>query len=129
MKKDYGLININKNPFNKIFNFFRNIIIKRKIEKGKVAKKNKQKKIYVVEYDTDPKNTNYGDIYLEDRIIRNSPYVKSVQNQIEYAKRPYTKEEKEKILKKYQDFLNDDIKLEELSLDEIIVIDKLLKEE
>ena len=124
MKKDYGLIIIKKNPFNKIFNFFRNIIIKRKL-----AKNNKQKKVYIVEYDLDPQNTNYGDIYLEDRIIRNSPYVKRVENQIEYTKRPYTKEEKKAILKKYQDFLNDNIKLEELSLDEIIIIDKLLKKD
>lgn len=133
MKEKSELIIIKNNFFSKIVRLLRNFldksIIKEKVEEDIKHKAKKQDKVYFVEYDTDPSKTDYGDIYIEDRIIRNSPYTKAIKKPIKESKRPYTKEEKNDFFKKYSDYLNNKIKAEELKLDEIIILNKLIKEE
>lgn len=135
MKKDLSLVIKKNNPFSKIIILFKTFIKTRILKKKNIEHSEninnttRDNKIYIVEYDTDPQNTNYEDILCEDKIIRNSPYVKKVVNQTRYNKQSYTKEEKEKILKKYHDFLNNKIDINELDLDEIITMNVLAKED
>ena len=134
-EKNNKLIVMKKNPLYSIIVFLKKILKSREKNKGNNLNskenniENKQKKVYIVEYDTNPQNTKYGDIYLEDRIIRNSPYMKQIVNPINYSKKEYSKEEKKEILKKYNDLLNNKISINELNLDDIIIVNKLIKEE
>ena len=133
MRKDHSLTIFKKNPFFRVINFFKSILTKKifktKVEKDEIAYKDKKREFYIVEYDTDPSNTDYGDIYYGNKIIRNTPYVKEAQKTSEDTNNSYSKEEKDNILKKYKDYVNNNINAEELGLDEIIMINKLLKEE
>lgn len=133
MKKNTDLIVAKNNLLFKIVNFFKKIINKRK-KKNELDNlennKDKKKKVYFVEYDLDPSNTDYGDIYVgENKIIRNSPYIKEIVNPIKYTKNMYSKEDKERIIKKYNDLINGKVDIAELNLDEISVISQLAKEE
>ena len=133
MKKSLSLTIIKNNIFTKIFNFFKIIISKKKKNNDSIEEKNlneetNKTEIYIFEYDTNTYNTNYGDTYIGNKIIRNSPYIKE-NNSMSYPKMTYSKEEKKELLKKYNDLINDKISVNDLSLDEISVINQLAKEE
>ena len=133
MKNNVNLTVEKNHIWNRFFNFIKRKVFKYKIENTdkSIEKDDKkdEKKIYYVEYDTDPNNKNYGDIVLENKIIRNSPYVKEIVNPIKYSEKSYTKEEKKEILKKYDDYKKGRIDINDLNLDEVIIINKLAKEE